>query len=160
MLRLLAALTLSIAAAQDPPGKVEPAPPTDLVVAESQVGVTITTDDASIESRLRRVLSATGYFEHVEIRVKDGVVILTGSVVDPSAKEWVGGLVAKTEGVVAVLNRRSPNCGRPGEPSSASCRASPSLCWCSLAWGSRWASPGVCCGSRWSAGSRASCCAP
>jgi small conductance mechanosensitive channel len=108
MLRLLAALTLSIAAAQDPPGKVEPAPPTDLVVAESQVGVTITTDDASIESRLRRVLSATGYFEHVEIRVKDGVVILTGSVVDPSAKEWVGGLVAKTEGVVAVLNRISP----------------------------------------------------
>jgi small conductance mechanosensitive channel len=109
MLRLLAALTLSFAAAQDPPGKVEPStPPPDLVVAESQVGVTITTDDASIERRLRRVLSATGYFEHVELHANDGVVILTGSVVDPAAKEWVGVLVAKTEGVVAVLNRLSP----------------------------------------------------
>lgn len=61
--------------------------------------------DAEIESRLVRILEATGWFEKPEARVDEGVVFLTGQVDTELHREWASKLAAKTQDVVAVVNR-------------------------------------------------------
>ncbi|MGD9724019.1 MAG: mechanosensitive ion channel domain-containing protein [Pirellulales bacterium] len=61
--------------------------------------------DSEIQERLHEILSATGWFIEPKVTVKNGVAFVDGRTADESHQQWAGDLVAKTEGVVAVVNR-------------------------------------------------------
>ena len=61
--------------------------------------------DADIASRLTRILKSTGWFKNPQVLVRDGVVTLDGTAKTQENRAWAGDLAAKTEGVVAVINR-------------------------------------------------------
>jgi len=61
--------------------------------------------DTEIESRLVRIMEATGWFKEPEAQVDEGVVFLSGQVDTEPHKEWAAKLATKTQDVVAVVNR-------------------------------------------------------
>jgi small-conductance mechanosensitive channel len=61
--------------------------------------------DTEIESRLVRIMEATGWFKQPEANVDEGVVFLSGQVDTEPHKEWAAKLATKTQDVVAVVNR-------------------------------------------------------
>ena len=60
--------------------------------------------DSAINRRIRTILGNLGGYEDVEVRVRSGVVTLTGEAVDGPAVERLGEIVARVEGVVAIEN--------------------------------------------------------
>jgi len=64
-----------------------------------------TTDDREIDARLTRILSASGWFRAPRVEVREGIVFLDGMTTTDQNKDWAGALAAKTEDVVAVVNR-------------------------------------------------------
>jgi hypothetical protein len=72
---------------------------------EQTVEVLSETDDADIARRLSRILTSTGWFERTKVEVREGVVTLDGIADTQEHREWARDLAAKTEGVVAVINR-------------------------------------------------------
>lgn len=72
---------------------------------EQPVEVLPETDDADIARRLSRILTSTGWFERPKVTVREGVVTFDGIADTQEHKQWARDLAAKTEGVVAVINR-------------------------------------------------------
>lgn len=77
----------------------------DALETPDKVDVNPVAADAEIESRLVRILEATGWFENPEARVDEGVVFLSGQVDTESHREWASKLASKIQDVVAVVNR-------------------------------------------------------
>ena len=110
LLVLTAAVAPECALSQNPPpqnaipsvnaaGEEETSPPLN------EVDVTPAADDREIAARLRRILSATDWFEDAGVMVDEGVVFLDGVTVNAERKQWAGGLARNTQDVVAVVNR-------------------------------------------------------
>lgn len=60
--------------------------------------------DEAVEARLRRVFARIDEFEQVGVAVSDGVVHLTGTVLQPEASEAAEALAGRFEGVLYVDN--------------------------------------------------------
>ncbi|BCR06747.1 mechanosensitive ion channel protein MscS [Desulfuromonas versatilis] len=82
------------------PLSVEPSP-----TAPERVGVEKVSSDRAIDRRLTGILESTGWFEQVEVEVREGVVFLDGLTRSAERRDWAGALAGKTEDVVAVVNR-------------------------------------------------------
>lgn len=78
---------------------------TDAPETPDAVSVTEVVEDHEIDERLREILKSTEWFESESVRVENGVVFLSGSTSDEKYRKWAGDLAAKTEDVVAVVNR-------------------------------------------------------
>ncbi|MAZ82554.1 MAG: mechanosensitive ion channel protein MscS [Hoeflea sp.] len=61
--------------------------------------------DEAIESRIGRILKATGWYRNVRIHVDEGIVFLDGIAGSQDQRVWARDLAARTEGTVAVVNR-------------------------------------------------------
>ncbi len=96
-------------------GQDEPSAPADPVTdtdadaetpeAPEAVNVTEVVMDAEIDQRLREILRSTEWFREEAVSVENGVVFLTGTTDDEKYRKWAGDLAARTEDVVAVVNR-------------------------------------------------------
>lgn len=64
-------------------------------------------DDEAISQRLQGILEATGWFDEVRVRTRQGVVFLEGTAESERRQLWAGELARNTEDVVAVVNRMS-----------------------------------------------------
>jgi small conductance mechanosensitive channel len=82
---------------------LDPIPPAAEQVKQVSVGKF--SSDQAIDKRLTDILQSTGWFEDVEIEVRDGVVFLDGLTNSQDRREWARLLAGKTEDVVAVVNR-------------------------------------------------------
>jgi small conductance mechanosensitive channel len=71
---------------------------------QQQVVVEPSAEDKAISNRLSSILKATKWFEHITVRVENGVVFLYGKAKTEKHKEWASNLAMKTEDVVAVVN--------------------------------------------------------
>ncbi len=76
---------------------VTPAPAEDIAIVQAPT-------DTMIEKRLSNIFKASGYFTNSEVVSKEGLVTLSGKVLQKTQKEWAEKLAANTEGVVAVFN--------------------------------------------------------
>lgn len=61
--------------------------------------------DDQIDARITEILRATGWYEGIEVRVDDGIVFLDGLTDSDDHRTWARDLAAKTQDVVAVVNR-------------------------------------------------------
>lgn len=102
MLRLLVAVALLAA----PVFAQAPVPEEDEVAAPEQaVSVQPTARDEAIEARIARILKATGWYDGTDVHVEEGVVFLDGVTASEEHRNWARDLAARTEDVVAVVNR-------------------------------------------------------
>lgn len=69
------------------------------------IAVSERTEDADIERRLTDILASAGWYRGLGVEVKEGIVYLDGATASGNHRDWAGSLAAKTEGVVAVVNR-------------------------------------------------------
>ncbi len=77
----------------------------DVLTPQAAVEVDPVNSDTDIQNRISAIVDATGWYQDVTIRVQEGVVFLDGVADTDARKEWVRQLAAKTNGVVAVVNR-------------------------------------------------------
>lgn len=81
--------------------------PDDAAVAPP--GQTVSVDpvarDEQIDERITRILTATGWYQSLRVEVTDGVVFLDGETGRAEHRTWARDLAAKTQDVVAVVNR-------------------------------------------------------
>ena len=98
------ALAQDKATEKTPPSKTGK-PPADV---PKKVDVVPEADDSDIESRLTRILKATGWYKDVQVRVDEGIVYLNGTTESTEHKDWAGKLASQTQDVVAVVNRIEP----------------------------------------------------
>ena len=61
-------------------------------------------EDSALEARMQSVFARIDDFEDVQVSVEDGVVVLTGSVIDAQAKDRATELARRFEGVIFVDN--------------------------------------------------------
>ena len=61
--------------------------------------------DEQIETRIGEILEATGWFDAPVVNVDDGIVFLDGITDSEEHRIWARDLAAKTQDVVAVVNR-------------------------------------------------------
>lgn len=80
-------------------------PQTTVTTTDNRVEIEPQADDSKIAGRIRNILDATDWFSGLAVRVEDGVVFLTGSTSTEDQSDWAQRLVAKTDGVVAVVNQ-------------------------------------------------------
>lgn len=71
---------------------------------QKEVQVKPTAEDVAISARLVGILNATGWFEGIDVKVREGVVFLSGTADTREHWEWAEQLAKKTEAVVAVVN--------------------------------------------------------
>lgn len=90
------ALFPAIASAQD----AEDVAPTEQAVAIEPVA-----RDEVIETRIGRILGATGWYNEIKIEVDEGIVFIDGIAGSQEQKTWARDLAARTQGTVAVVNR-------------------------------------------------------
>ncbi|WP_299968389.1 mechanosensitive ion channel family protein [uncultured Roseobacter sp.] len=98
-------MTLSLAATAqtvDVPPAEEPA-----TVPESEVAIEPTARDSEIETRITRILQATGWFDALRVTADEGIVFLNGITTSEAHRTWARDLAAKTAGTVAVVNNIS-----------------------------------------------------
>tara|TARA_R110000772_G_scaffold262941_1_gene382365 strand:+ start:18165 stop:19595 length:1431 start_codon:yes stop_codon:yes gene_type:complete len=101
LLLLLAGLTTAQAAETERGDSAVPL--TEVSVADS-IAVEEVTSDEAIAARLRAILTATGWFAPVQVRVDSGVVFLSGEAQEQQQIAWAGNLARNAQGVVAVVN--------------------------------------------------------
>ncbi|GAB5413691.1 MAG: mechanosensitive ion channel family protein [Congregibacter sp.] len=77
----------------------------DVLSVQDTVSINPEARDTDIANRLSRILIATDWYEQVIVRVDEGVVFLSGVADSEAHSEWAGQLAAKTQDVVAVVNR-------------------------------------------------------
>jgi small-conductance mechanosensitive channel len=77
----------------------------DVSAPEREVSVAPAARDEDIGARLRGILQTTGWYDALAVDVRDGVVFLDGVAQAPENRVWARDLAAKTQGVVAVVNR-------------------------------------------------------
>jgi small conductance mechanosensitive channel len=87
------------------PGKLPVPARAELSTAPAKVDVNPVARDEEIRQRIRSVLDATAWFTDPQVRVKEGVVFLSGRVESAELKQWAGDLARNTQDVVAVANR-------------------------------------------------------
>ncbi len=73
-------------------------------VAE-RIEVQPVSNDQAIDTRLTRIMEATGWFSDIAVQVEEGVVFLDGHTGSADYRTWAGDLARKTSDVVAVVNR-------------------------------------------------------
>lgn len=61
--------------------------------------------DTKIEHHLEKVFKTTGWYPNLNVKVDEGLVILTGKIDSPEKKQWAFDIINKTEGVVAVIDQ-------------------------------------------------------
>lgn len=61
--------------------------------------------DEQIDQRITRILTATGWYRRLQVSATDGVVFLDGDTDRTEHRTWARDLAAKTQDVVAVVNR-------------------------------------------------------
>ena len=100
---LCAVLALSVAAsAQQQPSEGAPA---DVSDPTGSVSVAPVARDEEIDTRIREILSATGWFDNPQVSTRDGIVFLDGQTDSEEHKTWARNLATNTQDVVAVVNR-------------------------------------------------------
>ncbi|WP_299831166.1 mechanosensitive ion channel family protein [uncultured Roseobacter sp.] len=77
----------------------------DISVPEQTVALEPTASDVTIAERVESIFEATGWFINPVVRVQEGVAFLDGTVALADHRTWARDLAAKTDGVVAVVNR-------------------------------------------------------
>lgn len=82
-----------------------PAPSEEVVDTDQTVSVDAGIADTQIARRLMEILETTGWYDDVTLRVEDGIVFLDGTVTTEPRRDWLRDLAAKTDGVVAIVNR-------------------------------------------------------
>jgi small-conductance mechanosensitive channel len=82
-----------------------PAPAAEPAPIPEKVDIAPEARDEQIEERLRRILTATGWFEALDLRVDEGVVFLSGTADTEDHRRWAGDLARRTQDVAAVVNR-------------------------------------------------------
>ncbi|WGW02261.1 mechanosensitive ion channel family protein [Tropicibacter oceani] len=105
---LAALLFLAMLAASPLPAQetaTETAPEEEVIDTQQTVSVQGGVRDDQIEARLRNILEASGWYSDVMVEVEDGIVFLDGTTDSTKRQDWVRDLAAKTDGVVAVVNR-------------------------------------------------------
>ena len=107
---VLARLGLAIAlfaALEGPATAQELGQPDDEAIAAPAQAVAVepVARDGEIERRIQEILDATGWYRTVRVEVSDGIVFLDGVTVSPDHKGWARDLAARTQDVVAVVNR-------------------------------------------------------
>jgi len=87
-------------------GAQEAKPDASIVAPPGQtVSVDPVARDSQIDRRITRILTATGWYRQLEVEVTDGVVFLDGDTDRTEQRGWARDLAAKTQDVVAVVNR-------------------------------------------------------
>ena len=99
------ALLLAGLVAFSPPAAGQMADEPEIDAPGQAVAVEPIARDEAIEARIARILAATGWYRQVAIAVDEGVVFLDGIAGSPEQRTWARDLAARTEGVVAVVNR-------------------------------------------------------
>lgn len=61
--------------------------------------------DAEISERIKKILNTTTWYDNLNVRVKNGVVFLTGTTKESKHKEWAEALAKNTQDVVSVVNQ-------------------------------------------------------
>ncbi len=102
--RLLAVAALLVLAGPAA-GQVATEPEPELAPPEQAVSVEPLARDEAIERRIEGILEATGWYRGVAVEVEDGVVFLDGTAGTEDHRTWARELAAKTQDVVAVVNR-------------------------------------------------------
>ncbi|WP_281967496.1 mechanosensitive ion channel family protein [Roseovarius nanhaiticus] len=101
----LAALTAALLPA---PAMAQTAPTAlDSAASDPQREVSVAPDvrDSEIADRLTRILTASGWFDALDVEVSEGIVFIDGTAENDERKEWARQLALRTEGVVAVVDR-------------------------------------------------------
>ncbi|MCK0139246.1 mechanosensitive ion channel family protein [Aliiroseovarius sp. F47248L] len=78
---------------------------TEVVDTDQTISVIESVRDDQIAARIQAILKATGWYEGVQVEVQDGIVFLDGTATSSKRQDWARDLAAKTDGVVAVVNR-------------------------------------------------------
>lgn len=107
VITLFIILTVCFALAQPasaPEGMGAPTPGQNIPAVEP-IKVKPDSSDQAIDTRLTRILEATGWFGAIAVEVKEGVVFLEGQTDSPDYRIWAGNLAGKISDVVAVVNR-------------------------------------------------------
>ncbi len=61
--------------------------------------------DAAIKERLDKIFAATGWYQDLKVEVTEGLVILTGNIVNQKDKDWAINIIDRTDGVIAVIDK-------------------------------------------------------
>ncbi len=61
--------------------------------------------DEQIATRISNILTSTGWYQDISVTVSDGIVFLDGETDSDEHRTWARDLSAKTQDVVAVVNR-------------------------------------------------------
>ncbi len=80
-------------------------PEAEVIDTDQTISVTESVRDDQIATRIQGILKATGWYEDVQVDVQDGIVFLDGTATSSKRQDWARDLAAKTDGVVAVVNR-------------------------------------------------------
>ncbi|KAA3638169.1 MAG: BON domain-containing protein [Proteobacteria bacterium] len=83
----------------------QPEPEQVLKDSDQTIDVSNTVQDQAIAQRLHNILTSSGQFKDIEIRVEEGIVFLSGESQSPEYKTWAEKLAQRTEGVIAVINQ-------------------------------------------------------
>ena len=103
--RLLVAAAVLLVPAAPAGGQVATDPEPEVAAPEQAVSVEPTARDDAIERRIAGILEATGWYRGIAVAVEDGVVFLDGTASTDDHRTWARDLAAKTQDVVAVVNR-------------------------------------------------------
>lgn len=77
----------------------------EVTTTDQSVSVDPTARDDEIATRILEILLATGWYRGTQVEVLDGIVFLDGETGSVERKVWARDLAAKTQDVVAVVNR-------------------------------------------------------
>ena len=80
---------------------------TDSNVTSGEKAITVKSGvaDSDIGKRIKMILSASNWFDNVEVTSVSGVVTLTGTTAKEDYKNWAESIGYRTENVVAVINK-------------------------------------------------------
>lgn len=79
----------------------------DVISTDQIVDVDDAPSDDRVAQRIGEILEATEWYDSVSVRVDDGIAFIDGHTTTEDRKIWARDLAAKTNGVVAVVNRIS-----------------------------------------------------
>lgn len=105
MIRVLVVLCLTVLLSAFPASAQTVASEDDTSAPVKDVSVEPVARDEQIAERIGEILDATGWYAEVRVTVDDGVVFLDGVTDSTDHRTWARDLAAKTQDVVAVVNR-------------------------------------------------------
>jgi small conductance mechanosensitive channel len=100
-----AALLFFLTVALVAPALAQTAGETEVAAPEQAVAVEPGARDEAIQTRIARILNATGWYRDVEVVVDEGIVFLDGVTALEERQQWARDVARRTEDVVAVVNR-------------------------------------------------------